>query len=88
MKSALNSGRHMLKSLVLTSATGKAAVSFARGFPVVFSVPARRYLVFRYVRRVPVPTCSIGPFLRRPSAVLIVSHGVTYGKQGSNVQMN
>lgn len=67
----------MLKYLVPTSATGGAAVSRAREFPVVFSVPARQYLVFRYVRW--------------PSAILIIfhpiGHCVTYRKQGPDVQM-
>lgn len=81
----------MLKCLVLTSATGGTAVSCAREFPVVFSVPARWYLVVRYVRWGPVPTCSFVSILSRLSAVLIVSrstgHCVTYRKQGPDVQM-
>lgn len=92
IKSALKSGNHKLKCVVLTSATGDTAVSRAREFPVVFSVPARRYLVFRNVRWVPVTTCSFMPFLRRPSAILIIpcpnSHCDTYRKQGSDVQMS
>lgn len=91
INSALKSRNQMLKCLVLTSATGGAAVSHVREFPVMFSVPARWYLVFRNVRRVPVPTCSFMSFLRRPSAILIIScptgHCVTYRKQGPDVQM-